>query len=399
MNEATREFIRAHRTEDVRELALHAKAGTGTDLKTALEQISGWQTARRKLPDWAATEGLTYPPRLAMEQCSSETTARYKAGLAARLLPENRRKMVDLTGGFGVDFSYLAPLFDEAVYVERQETLCDAARGNFPLLGIPQARIVCGDGVAYLNRLQDKADLIFLDPARRDAAGRKTVVISDCTPDILAIKDILLQKSRAALVKLSPMLDITDAVRRLGCVNEVHVIAVHGECKELLLVLTEACELPLKVTCVNDKERLEYLQDEETGGTLPACLQEIPEPPFYLYEPNTAVMKAGAFRALCARWAVTPVAPASHLFISPELYTDFPGRIFQISAISSGNKRSVKTFPAGLDRANVAVRNYPLSAEALRRRLHLKDGGDVFIFGTSLSNGNGILLRGKKIAH
>ena len=242
------EFIRAHREEDVRRLAL-ARAPEDVDLKWCLQQIEGWQTARRKLPSWAATEGLWYPPRLSMEQCSSEETAKYKRSIVERLIPESERtKMVDLTGGLGVDFSHLAPLFQEATYVEILPELCRLAEHNMPLLGIENGKLLIPDNY-QLSTVNYQ--LIYLDPARRDGVGRKTVSIRDCTPNLLEMQEELLAKVQWVMVKLSPMLDITQAMRELHNVCEVHVVSVQGECKELLMVMKAGFEGPVTMHCVN----------------------------------------------------------------------------------------------------------------------------------------------------
>ncbi|MFR4213586.1 MAG: SAM-dependent methyltransferase, partial [Bifidobacterium catenulatum] len=255
MNDKTREFVAMHRDEDVRELALKAKRVEGLDLSLALDQIAGWQIASKKLPQWASCEGIIYPPHISMEQCSSQFTAQYKSEIAQTLLasaatvrarvsdsPESdtlvaKRAMVDLTGGFGVDFSYLARGFSQATYVERQRHLCDLAEHNMAALGLAQARIVCDDGVEYLDNM-DPVDLIYIDPARRDEHGARTYAIEDCTPNVLELRDLLLAKSQCTLVKLSPMLDWRKAVADFdGAVREVHIVATGNECKELLLVL------------------------------------------------------------------------------------------------------------------------------------------------------------------
>ena len=255
MNDETREFVAMHRDEDVRELALKARRVDGLDLPLALDQIAGWQIASKKLPQWASCEGIVYPPHISMEQCSSQFTAQYKSEIAQTLLASAatvrarvsdsaesdtlvaKRAMVDLTGGFGVDFSYLARGFSQATYVERQRHLCDLAEHNMAALGLDQARIVCGDGVEYLRQM-DPVDLIYVDPARRDEHGARTYAIEDCTPNVLELRDLLLAKSQCTLVKLSPMLDWRKAVADFdGAVREVHIVATGNECKELLLVL------------------------------------------------------------------------------------------------------------------------------------------------------------------
>ena len=396
MNEATLAFIRQNADADVRQLALRGTKDPAVDLAFALDQIAGRQTARRKLPTWAATEGLVYPPRLSMEQCSSEPTARYKQQLAGR--ESDNRRMVDLTGGFGVDFSFMARFFGKAVYVERQASLCAIARENFSQLSLPQAEVVCADAEAYLRQMPP-ADLIYIDPARRDSHGGRTYAISDCTPDVLALRDLLMAKGRRVLIKLSPMLDWRKAVADLGeqYVREVHIVSVGNECKELLVVM-EAEPTPDpspregRLVCVNDGSCFEValpLNSESplpwggVGGGL-------------LYEPNASIMKAGCFAEVARCFGVSPIAHDSHLFVSDDVVAGFPGRTFRIEAVTSLNKRDLKAALRDLRQANISVRNFPLTVAELRRRLKLSEGGSTYIFATTLANGDRVLLLCRK---
>lgn len=415
--EQTADFVAAHRTEDVRQLALKAKRVEGLDLPLALDQIAGWQIACKKLPQWASCEGIIYPPHISMEQCSSQFTAQYKSEIAQTLLtpavtvrarmsdsPESdtlvaRSSMVDLTGGFGVDFSYLARGFSQATYVERQRHLCDLAEHNMAALGLDQARIVCGDGVEYLRQM-DPVDFIYLDPARRDEHGSRTYAIEDCTPNVLELRDLLLAKSQCTLVKLSPMLDWRKAVADFdGTVREVHIVATGNECKELLLVLGQQVhEEPSapRVFCVNDNQRIDYDSAAYTQG-LRIGGKPLPEAKNYLYEPNASIMKAGCFDLVEERFGVTQVGPSSHLFVSATPVADFPGRGFAIEAIGGMNKKDIKRLLNGTKQANIAVRNFPLTAPQLRKKLKLADGGPVYLFGTTMQGCDHVLLRTSKI--
>lgn len=449
--EQTADFVAAHRTEDVRQLALKAKRVEGLDLPLALDQIAGWQIACKKLPQWASCEGIIYPPHISMEQCSSQFTAQYKSEIAQTLLtpavtvrarmsdsaesdnqttksepqlsdsaesvmqtaksafqlsdsPESdtlvaRSSMVDLTGGFGVDFSYLARGFSQATYVERQRHLCDLAEHNMAALGLDQARIVCGDGVEYLRQM-DPVDFIYLDPARRDEHGSRTYAIEDCTPNVLELRDLLLAKSQCTLVKLSPMLDWRKAVAAFdGTVREVHIVATGNECKELLLVLGQQVhEEPSapRVFCVNDNQRIDYDSAAYTQG-LRIGGKPLPEAKNYLYEPNASIMKAGCFDLVEERFGVTQVGPSSHLFVSATPVADFPGRGFAIEEIGGMNKKDIKRLLNGTKQANIAVRNFPLTAPQLRKKLKLADGGPVYLFGTTMQGCDHVLLRTSKI--
>ena len=394
------EFIREHRHDDVRQLALQAARYPDIDMQQALQQIAGWQTARTKLPEWAATDGIVYPPRLSMEQCSSEATAKYKA----KVLAPSPSTVIDLTGGFGVDFSYMARGFQKAVYVERQPHLCEAARHNFQLLGLENAEVVCGDGVEYLKNLPSTFHppsplTIYLDPARRDENGKKTYAISDCTPDVVALKDLLLEKAGRVMIKLSPMLDWHKAVDDLGEVVEVHIVSVDNECKELLLVLAKNPAAPLRVVCANirhdtETELFEFFpsNDNLSIPLFPALRERD-----FLYEPNASIMKAGCFAEVAHRFGVQPTGSNSHLFLSPQFIPDFPGRKFQIEQVTSMNKKELKYVIGGLTKANITVRNFPLSVAELRKRLKLADGGDTYIFATTLGEKDHVLLITKQI--
>ena len=394
------EFIREHRHDDVRQLALQAARYPDIDMQQALQQIAGWQTACTKLPEWAATDGIIYPPRLSMEQCSSEATAKYKA----KVLDPSPSTVIDLTGGFGVDFSYMARGFQKAVYVERQPHLCEAARHNFQLLGLENAEVVCGDGVEYLKNLPSPFNAqspltIYLDPARRDENGKKTYAISDCTPDVVALKDLLLEKAGRVMIKLSPMLDWHKAVDDLGEVVEVHIVSVDNECKELLLVLAKNPAAPLRVVCANIRHdtETELFEFFPSNDNLSIPLFPTLRERDFLYEPNASIMKAGCFAEVAHRFGVQPTGSNSHLFLSPQFIPDFPGRKFQIEKVTSMNKKELKHVIGGLTKANITVRNFPLSVAELRKRLKLADGGDTYIFATTLGEKDHVLLITKQI--
>ena len=401
MNEATITYMRQHADDDVRQLALCGSNNPDVDLPLALQQIAGRQTARQKLPTWAALDGILYPPHLSMEQCSSERTARYKQSVCRALFGTlccdsvvTTPTLVDLTGGFGVDFSFIASLFPKAIYVERQEPLCDLARHNFKELGLGHAEVVCADSTDYLHQM-DHVSLIFVDPARRNEHGGRTYGIADCTPDVLVLRDLLLQKADFVMLKLSPMLDWHKTVEDLGpqWVQEVHIVATGGECKELLVVLSAKESRPLRLVCVNDDEQWEVPQVSPTQ-VLPCnfpTLAELQEDAF-LYEPNATIMKAGCFTELSIHFGVTPLAHNSHLFTSTHLIADFPGRRFKVLNISSMNKRELKDKVLPLRQANITARNFPLSVAELRKRLKLSDGGSTYIFATTLADNSHMLI-------
>mgnify|MGYP002673759648 CR=1 FL=1 len=489
----TAEFIHEYREQDTRQLALQSARFPDVDMPYALDQIKGWQTARRKLPTWAACDGIVYPPHLSMEQCSSEPTAQYKLNLAmewarrvesselrvesseggvessenevesselrvesselrvdnsseqpatlnsqlSTLNPQpatlnsqlstlncHASSMTDLTGGFGVDFSFTSCAFASATYVERNAQLCHMVEHNLPLLGIDNAKVVCADAVDYLSTL-DMQTMIFLDPARRDQHGAKTVMLADCTPDVVQLLPQLLAKSRFTMLKLSPMLDWHKAVEDLqGTVREVHIVSVGGECKELLLVLSKEIESELRVFCadleaggasLSSGSGCSSLSSEPSSPSKPshpstpslsaslfvyAPSASSPAPNSklktqnskFLHEPNASIMKAGCFDELAAAYGVSPVSRNSHLFLSAEPVDGFPGRIFSIERVTTLNKRELRQALAGIEKANIATRNFPLSVAELRKRLKLKDGGDVYIFATTTAEDEHLLL-------
>lgn len=397
----TAEFIREYRERDIRQLALQANRFPDVDMPYALDQIQGWQIARRKLPKWAACDGVIFPPHLSMEQCSSEPTAQYKLNLAMEWASRvgHASRMTDLTGGFGVDFSFTSCAFAAATYVERNEQLCHIVEHNLPLLGLNNATVVCADAVEFLSTVEPQT-MLFLDPARRDEHGAKTVMLADCTPDVVQLLPKLLEKSRFTMLKLSPMLDWHKAVDDLqGTVREVHIVSVGGECKELLLVLSTVVESELKVYCAD----LSTASDTSSlfvytpGSSAPVANSTFNiQHSTFLFEPNASIMKAGCFDELALAYGVSPVSRNSHLFLSDEPVEDFPGRSFVVERVTTMNKGELRKALVGIEKANIATRNFPLTVAELRKRLKIKDGGDVYIFATTTTEGEHLLLISRK---
>ena len=324
---------------------------------------------------------------------------------------------VDLTGGFGVDFSYIASrLGVKSMYVERQAHLCEAAKENFGRLGLKNAIVKNGDGIEVLHSFASKKEaaasdslgitedqsqsllktslglkLIFIDPARRDDAGNKVVSLKDCTPDVTLLQEEMLSKADYVIIKLSPMLDWHRAISELSHVREVHIISVNNECKELLLVLSARNMGNLRIYCVNDAQSFVCEESDMESSSVkiaPFTLEEMQ----YLYEPNASLMKAGCFGVLSERYDARMLSKNSHLFVSREPIAVFPGRSFRIIAVSSFNKKELKRHLSGITKANIATRNFPLSVAELRKRLKLKDGGETYIFATTLSDESHVLV-------
>ena len=366
----------------MRSLALQAARYPEVDMRMAVPQIEGRRLAMAKLPAWAAVEEVVYPVRLSMEQCSSEATARYKASLVEGV------RLADLTGGFGIDCSYMAERFDETTYVERNAELCRIAKHNFALLG-KSIRVVHAESEETLAVLPHQ-DWIFVDPARRDGAGNKVVSLSDCEPDVCRLESLLLQRASRIMVKCSPMLDISLAMSELKSVNEVHVVAANNECKELLLVLGSEARGEVPIHAINLQgertQRFVYTAQEEAGAVChyTATLGN------YLYEPNSALMKAGCYRLPAVRWGLSKLHRNTHLYTSDTLVSDFPGRVFKVEKVCGFGKKELKAL--GCKRANLAVRNFPEHVDVLKKRLKISDGGSVYLFATTLDDDTRVLV-------
>lgn len=406
ITDETADFIRLHRLDDVRALALKGDGNGKVDLAFALNQIQGWQTARRKLPSWAAADGMVYPPHLNMEQCSSEATARYKSHCLASGRDLSQATLVDLTGGFGVDFSIMSRPFAKAIYVERNAELAEVARHNFGVLGLGNVEAVCADATEFLATLPRKSGegpqtVVFLDPARRDGNGKKVFRIEDCSPDIIGLRDELLSRADVIMIKFSPMLDWHMALSQLGhdlpawagdIEQEVHVVSTRNECKELLIVMSRAQgeKRPTRIVCHNDGQRFETADTHSK----PTLWQGDPEDAkgMCLFVPNASIMKAGVFGELSREYGIDMLDRYSHLFISGQDRPDFPGRRFEIDRACTMNKKDLRKALEGISQANVSARNFPVGADALRKRLRLKDGGDTYLFATTVGKKHIVLV-------
>ncbi len=388
----TQLFIRKHQSDDIRALALQAKKYPNVDMPTAITQIAGRQVAAEKIPSWKEIEDIWYPKHLSLEQCSSEITARYKASLL------QGESLTDLTAGFGIDCSFLASNFKSATYVERQEELCEIATHNFPLLHLNHITVRNEDGIAYLQAMSP-VDCIFLDPARRNEHGGKTVAISDCEPDVAELEELLLSKANRIMIKLSPMLDLSLALKELRHTQEVHILSVNNECKELLLLLGQNPPAEVPIHCVNlftkgeqEEQHFVFTREQEQRSEC-AYTDALGN---YLYEPNASLLKAGAFRSTATAYPVKKLNPNSHLYTSDPLLSGFPGRIFRIVNQCSFNKKEIKESLADLKKANLTVRNFPATVAELRKRINLAEGGDTYLFASTLNNGQKILIRCEK---
>jgi len=390
------EFIQAHIEDDPKKLLLSAQRYPQVDVRFAAIQIEARQRIKEKLPLWFAVPELIFPSILACQQASSQATARYKA----RFVQEGE-SVIDATGGLGVDCASLAEKAEQIIYIEQDKQICVTAEHNFKALTLPHIDVRYGSCTDLLPTLPS-VDLIYIDPSRRNAQQRRLFALSDCTPDITAIQEGLLQKAKRVLVKISPMADIWQTLRLLPQTTEVHVLSVKNECKELLFLLekpknpTSIHTLPIICTDIDreghDTQITFTLHQEATATAL--ILDKTPEG--YLYEPNASLLKAGAFKYLSQHYGIQKLSPHTHLYASPTLHASFPGRIFNIIRVLDFSKLTIKNLHLSIPQANMAVRNFCMEAEALRKRLKIKEGGDVYLFGVTLYDNNYALILATK---
>lgn len=409
------DFIKTHESEDTARLLLSAARYPSIDMAAAVQQIEGRRTAREKWPSLLECDDFLYPPRLNREQASSEATARHKAAICYRRFDKHGQhgenhsrplRIVDLTGGMGIDTFALAgwrsgePSEVEVDYVERDEELCSLAQSNAKTLGLSNVNVHCGDSLEWLRQQDSRFDLIFVDPARRDIHGRKVAAFVDCTPDILAHREMLFSKGRKIVIKASPMIDIDMACHQLGHVYEVHIVGVGGECKEVLFIGTsDAVSTEPEITCWNIPNNLntQNNQSNQSNQSTPISptmvftrTEEATCVPRYctalgryLYIPDATLMKAGAFNLIAVRYDIAKLARNTHLYTSDERVGEFPGRVLEaVQEMKCNRKDAQHWIPDG--KAHVLTRNYPTAAADLQRQLGLKEGGDLFVVATTV---------------
>lgn len=373
-------FIDDHLNDQPADLMLKAGQFPDWPMKAIVEQIIAKGKAKPKLPEWFSKENIIYPSVLSMEQCSSETTARFKASLVSG------NSMVDLTGGFGVDTYYLSKQFANAIHVEMNTNLHQLVSHNFSVLGA-KISAVLGSAEEYLSSMEP-VDLVYIDPARRDENARKVVFLEDYSPNVIEMLPELKAKAKQILIKVSPMLDIKKAIIDIGSVSEVHVVAFKNEVKELLFLIGDkSSDSPIiKAFNLGEHEAFEFNFKKEE-----AALPVYSEALSFLYEPNAAILKAGAFKSAASDFGLKKLHVNSHLYTSRTLVQGFPGRTFKVLDELSMNKKKLrKQFQSG--QANITVRNYPMSVKEIRTKTGLKDGGDQFIFATTDLSGKRVLL-------
>ena len=389
-----RDFIQEHLNDDTAGLLLAAQRYQGIDVPFAVEQIEARKRLKGKLPEWYENVELVMGGRVPAEQCSSEVTARYKRSIL------EGESLCDMTGGMGVDFWYMSEGMKRAIYTERNEELCEVAKHNFQVLKDerhPEAEVRCGDGRELPI---PSVDIIYLDPARRAGDGSRVYAMEDCEPNIVEWQDELLRHAKMLLVKLSPMVDITDVLRKLKGVTNVYIVGVKNECKEILVQahalgdsLYAGC---VKVHCVDfwTDRQMEYTFDssEETHRV---NLDSLGVKGF-LYEPDVTLMKAQAFGSLCQRFPVYQLDVETHLMTSDEFIADFPGRIFEVEEMIPFSSKVLKRLKKEIPQANIAARNFVMTAEELQKRSGIKVGGEVYLFGAKVKDVGQMLLKCRK---
>jgi len=397
--------------DDTMALLLSSHRYPDIDMPFAVEQIEARTRLKTKLPTWYAQADLIMGGRVPAEQCSSEQTAKYKKSIINSIDVDGEsiianKSLCDMTGGMGVDFWYLSEGMKRAVYTERNEWLCEVARHNFPILSAvghepsktpsPQIEIRQGDGRELPI---PSVDVIYLDPARRSSDGSRVYAMEDCEPNIVEWQDELLSHARLVLVKLSPMVDLTDVLRKLKCVTDVYVVGVKNECKEVLVKMCASMlqdhQEKITIHCVDflSKGKIEYsycLSDEIAISLTNDGVQT------YLYEPDVTLMKARAFNSLCSLYSLHQLDVDTHLMTSDQLMADFPGRIFEVEEQIPFSSKILKRLKKTCPQANIATRNFPLTADELRKRTGIKDGGEVYLFGAKVKEQGAMLLKCRK---
>ncbi|MEP2670751.1 MAG: hypothetical protein ABJH04_17230 [Cyclobacteriaceae bacterium] len=374
LREDIQRFIKDHEKDDEKVLVLKHKEILGLPTAEIAHQIVGRGKAKTKLPVYYNSENIVYPPKLNLEQCSSEKTAQFKAGITTGKLA------ADLTGGFGVDSYFLSKNFMKVIHVEPDKTLAQIAKHNHQTLNANNIEHHCTTAESFLNTNADHFDLLYIDPSRRSSANRKVFKFSDCTPDVVSLLPLLIEKSNSILIKASPLIDIKQGLNELSSVAKVVIVGFNNECKEVLFLIGQTKKEPIieVVDLSGDgEESFSFTLSEENHSQT-----SFNEPSEFLYEPTPMMLKAGAFKLIAKRFALKKLAPNTHLYTTDKIVADFPGRIFKIETfLKSDAKSLLEVLPGG--QANVISRNYPLSPAQLKKKLKLKDGGDQFVIAFS----------------
>ena len=409
MTEALHKFILDHADDDLSKLLLSASRYDDVDVKAAVVQIKARNCIKDKLPSWYNNDHVFFPSTLAAEQCSSEITALYKTRLV-----RDGDCLCDLTGGLGVDTYFFSKKTEKVICVEKDEYYCDVTRCNMDILGAANVCVINGDAVDFVKNDDSRisnVDVFYADPARRGTGNKRLFAIGDCEPDMTELWPLLLSKKCTVIVKFSPMLDITQVLERLPGICEIHVVSVKNECKELLVVSgsVPADGSPhgtdvvlyekqnVDIVCANytsggDEQIFRFrLSDEHYTTICPA--EGVGR---YLYEPNSSILKGGAYKSVASRYEVKKLHVSSHLYTSDELVPSFPGRVFEVMDVMPFSSHACKNLSLEIPQANITVRNFPLAADELRKRTRIADGGNIYLFATTLSDGKKVIIKCRK---
>ncbi|WP_426430591.1 THUMP-like domain-containing protein [Winogradskyella sp. HB-48] len=382
LNIEIQDFIDLNLKSDISDLLLKGIPFAAIDQKLIIEQIEAKKRCKKKLPTWFNTQNIYYPNKLNIEQTSSEVTAKYKANLV------HGKSLIDLTGGFGVDTYFFSKQIETVTHCEINNELSEIVKHNKKVLKADNVCYLNENGIDALKRMEQSFDWIYIDPSRRDESKNKVFLLSDCTPNIKTFQNLFLKYAENVMIKTSPLLDITATKNDLGSVKQLHIVAVNNEVKELLWILKRGFEGDFKIKTVNlttnDNEIFEFNYNDE-----PKAKANYSRPLNYLYEPNSAVLKAGAFNSISSELNLYKLHKHSHLYTSDTLQY-FPGRRFRVEQIIPFNKKEfTKT---GIKKANVTTRNFPLSVSDIRKKLKIKDGGSNYLYFTTDINNNKIIV-------
>ena len=390
-----KQFIRDHASDDANRLLLGAKKYPQLDVPFLVDQILSRRQVREKLPSWYANEDLVFPAKIAAEQCSSERTALYKQRLVS-----SSDKLCDLTGGLGIDSYFFSRKVRRLTYIERFPVYCEAARHNFQVLGADNITVQNENSVDIVSDLPE-VDVFYLDPARRGEGNKRVFALSDCEPDLPRLLPLLLQKAPRVIAKLSPMADLQQTVSLLPGTVAIHVLSVRNECKELLFdIRREAAVSTPPVYCVDftttgTEHSFTFTVEEERNSPLTLAAQV----GTYLYEPNASVLKAGAFKSVAQQYGLEKLHVSSHLYTSDTLVAGFPGRSFRVENVLPFSNKTCKSVAREIPQANITVRNFPMSVDELRKKTKIQEGGDVYLFATTLSDGVKVLVVCRKVSN
>lgn len=391
MDNTTQQFVEEHKEDNIHELALKSHLYPSVNMAFVIRQIHGKQKVKDKIPLFFENKDILYPVSLSLEQSSSESTAKYKSSLC------EGDAIADLTGGFGVDSAFFSKVFKQVSYVERNPELCELATHNFEALGRKNIQVFNTESEYFLTQMEP-VDWIFIDPARRDNAGNKKVLMNDCEPDILQLNSLLLEKARNVMIKLSPMIDLLDTIRSLKGISDIYVVSVDNECKEVLVIMAEKAIEKLRIHAINIRKNKPFQEfhfnlDDENKAVV-ECVSSVGR---YLYEPNSSVMKSGAFKYIGMHFELSKLHINTHLYTSDKLLVEFPGRVFEVQNQWRFSKQALKNISKEIGSANISTRNFPLKPEELRKKLRIGEGGENYIFGCILADESKVLLLCRKV--